>query len=53
MLVNILIKKERKTLLNLLIYQEDTDKIFLYSKDRYKDKYQNLINKSQDIGKNI
>ena len=38
-------------LLNLLAHQDDLDKIYLYAKDPYEDKYQYLIKKRQDAGK--
>ena len=37
-------------LLNLITNQSDIDKIYLYAKDRYKAKYQYLINKHEKIG---
>ena len=37
-------------LLNLITNQSDIDKIYLYAKDRYKAKYQYLINKREKIG---
>ena len=37
-------------LLNLLSHQ-DVDKVFLYVKDPYEDKYQYLINKREEVGK--
>ena len=30
--------------------QQDIDKIYLYAKDSYEDKYQYLINKSESVG---
>ena len=30
--------------------QEDIDKIYLYAKDPYEDKYQHLINKRESVG---
>ena len=41
------------TLLNLINNQPDIDKIYLYAKDPYEDKYQFLINKRESIGLNI
>ena len=38
------------TLLNLINNQSDTDKIYLYAKDLYEDKYQFLIKKRENIG---
>ena len=38
------------TLLNLINKQPDIDKIYLYAKDLYEDKYQFLINKRESIG---
>ena len=37
-------------LLNLIHNQQDIDKIYLYAKDPYEDKYQFLINKRESIG---
>ena len=37
-------------LLNLINNQPDVDKIYLYTKDPYEDKYQFLINKKEGIG---
>ena len=39
-------------LLNLINNQQDIDKIYLYEKDLYEDKYQYLINKSLCVGIN-
>ena len=39
-------------LLNLINDQQDIDKIFLYAKDPYEDKYQYLINKRERVGIN-
>ena len=39
-------------LLNLINNQEDIDKIYLYAKDPYEDKYQYLINKGECVGIN-
>ena len=36
------------TLLNLINNQPDIDKIYLYAKDTYEDKYQFLINKREN-----
>ena len=38
------------TLLNLINNQPDINKIYLYAKDPYEDKYQFLINKRESIG---
>ena len=38
------------TLLNLINNQPDIDKIYLYAKDLYEDKYQFLINKRESTG---
>ena len=38
------------TLLNLINNQPDIDKIYLYAKDPYEDKYQFLINKRESTG---
>ena len=38
------------TLLNLINYQPDIDKIYLYAKDRYEAKYQYLIKKREKVG---
>ena len=37
-------------LLNLINNQQDIDKIYLYVKDPYKDKYQYLTNKRESVG---
>ena len=39
-------------LLNLINNQQDIDKIYLYAKDPYEDKYQYLINKRECVGIN-
>ena len=39
-------------LLNLIENQPDTDKIYLYPKDPYESKYQNLTNKREGVGIN-
>ena len=39
-------------LLNLINNQSDIDKIYLYAKDPYEDKYQYLINKREFVGIN-
>ena len=39
-------------LLNLIHNQQDIDKIYLYAKDPYEDKYQYLINKRESVGIN-
>ena len=36
-------------LLNLINNQQDSDKIYLYAKDPYEDKYQYLINKRESV----
>ena len=38
------------TLLNLINYQLDTEKIYLYAKDPYEAKYQYLVNKREKVG---
>ena len=38
------------TLLNLINYEPNIDKIFLYAKDPYEAKYQLLINKRESTG---
>ena len=38
------------TLLNLINNQPDIDKMYLYAKDPYEDKYQFLIKKRENIG---
>ena len=38
-------------LLNLIENQPDIDKIYLYAKDPYQSKYQNLINRREGVGK--
>ena len=42
----------KKILLNLRKNQPDIDKIYLYAKDPYETKYQYLINKRKNVGKN-
>ena len=37
-------------LLNLINYQPDIDKIYMYVKDPYEAKYQHLINKREKVG---
>ena len=37
---------------NLINNQQDIDKIYLYAKDPYEDKYQYLINKRESVGIN-
>ena len=37
-------------LLNLINNQQDIDKIYLYTKDPYEDKYKYLINKRESVG---
>ena len=39
-------------LLNLINDKQDIDKIYLYAKDPYEDKYQYLINKRERVGIN-
>ena len=39
-------------LLNLIINQQDIDKIYLYAKDPYEAKYQYLIKKREKVGLN-
>ena len=39
-------------LLNVIHSQPDIDKIYLYAKDPYEDKYQYLINKRESVGIN-
>ena len=39
-------------LLNLINNQPDIDKIYLYAKDPYEEKYQYLINKREKVGLN-
>ena len=39
-----------KVLLNLIHHQPDIDKIYLYAKDAYRQKYQLLINKGEEVG---
>ena len=39
-------------LLDLINNQQDIDKIYLYPKDPYEDKYQYLINKREHVGVN-
>ena len=39
-------------LVNLINNQQDIDKIYLYPKDTYEDKYQYLINKRERVGIN-
>ena len=39
-------------LLNLINIQPDIDKIYLYAKDPYEEKYQSLINKREKVGLN-
>ena len=42
--------RKTKALLNLINNQPDIDKIYLYAKDPYEDKYQFLIKKRESIG---
>ena len=42
--------KKTNALLNLINNQPDIDKIYLYAKDPYEDKYQFLIKKRENIG---
>ena len=44
---------ETNALLNLINNQPDIDKIYLYAKDRYEQKYQYLINKHEKVGLNL
>ena len=37
-------------LLNLIKNQQDINKIYLYAKDPYEDKYEHLINKRESVG---
>ena len=39
--------RKKNALLNLISNQPDTDKIYLYAKDPYEAKYQDLINKRE------
>ena len=41
---------QTNALLNLINNQQDIDKIYLYAKDPYEDKYQYLINKRESVG---
>ena len=41
---------KKNSLCNLIIHQPDIEKIYLYAKDRYKAKYQLLINKKETTG---
>ena len=43
---------KKNALLNLINNQQDIDKIYLYAKDPYEDKYQYLINKRERVGIN-
>ena len=42
--------EKTNVLLNLIEDQPDIDKIYLYAKDPYEDKYQFLINKRESVG---
>ena len=42
-------KKTKNALLNLIDYQNDIDKIYLYAKDPYEANYQLLINKGEKV----
>ena len=42
--------EKTKALLNLINNQQDIDKIYLYAKDAYEDKYQYIINKRESVG---
>ena len=42
--------EKTNALLNLINNQQDIDKIYLYAKDPYEDKYQYLINKRESVG---
>ena len=44
--------EKTNALLNLVNNQKDIDKIHLYAKDPYEDKYQFLINKRESVGLN-
>ena len=44
--------EKTNALLNLISNQQDIDKIYLYAKDPYEDKYQYLINKRESVGIN-
>ena len=44
-------KGKANALLNLINNQQDIDKIYLYAKDPYEDKYQYLINKRESVSK--
>ena len=43
---------KKNTLLNLINHKSDIDKIYLYEKDPYEDKYQYLINRRECVGIN-
>ena len=43
---------KRNLLLNLVLNQHDSHKIYLYAKDPYEAKYQYLINKRESVGIN-
>ena len=53
-MINIQRRIEKSTLLighiSLINNQQDIDKIYLYAKDPYEDKYQYLINKRESVG---
>ena len=44
------VSEKTNTLLNLINNQPDIDKIYLYAKNLYEDKYQFLINKRESTG---
>ena len=41
---------KKNVLLNLINYQSDIDKIYLYAEDPYEAKYQFLTKKREDVG---
>ena len=43
-------RRKSNALLNLINNQQDIDKIYLYAKNPYEDKYQYLINKRKSVG---
>ena len=47
------IRKKTNALLNLISQQDDIDKIYLYAKDLSEPKYEFLIKKHENVGKNI
>ena len=44
--------RKRNSLFNLINYQSDIDKIYLYDKNSYEAKYQSLIKKRENVGTN-